>query len=156
MMIRTVFLGVAVALLALAGCATEEPPPPSDLPIPPAWVERPRLAPGGGRASTSETSEGAAEAPDDAAAPEPQLPSWRVARDGTLGCAERASLRLLRQGEEIAPRVVAEARVSGGCRTTFRVNEWALLEADGELVNMRLLNGPTLTLWFLRSDMVPP
>lgn len=156
MMIRTVFLGLAAALVALAGCATEDPQPVSDVPTPPAWVEAPRPAPGAGRAAAAPAVDAAELPPDATATPERPATAWRVVRDGALGCAERTSLRLLRQGEESVPRLLAEARVSGGCRTTFRVNEWELLEADGDLVNMRLVNGPELTLWFLRSDLVAP
>ena len=63
---------------------------------------------------------------------------------------------MLDQAAEGAPRLIAEARTNGGCRTTFRVNEWVVEASDGGLVRMRLTNGPALTLWFRRSEVVGP
>ncbi|WP_230169600.1 hypothetical protein, partial [Roseomonas sp. CECT 9278] len=98
--------------------------------------------------------------PAPAAAPASAVPpaptAWRVARDGTLGCADAAPLRLLRQAADTPPRLLAEARAAGGCRTTFRLNAWVLEAAEADLVRLRLVNGDTLTLWFLRADVLPP
>ncbi|WP_232474889.1 hypothetical protein, partial [Neoroseomonas rubea] len=80
----------------------------------------------------------------------------RVARDGTIGCADPNALRLLRQLAGAEPRLLVEARAAGGCRTTFRVNEWVAEGGDAETVRMRLTNGAPLTLWFLRSDLAAP
>lgn len=83
-------------------------------------------------------------------------PVWRVARDGAVGCADRTALDVLRLAAEGTPRRLAEARASGGCRTTFRVNEWALVGTEGEAVRLRLTNGAPLTLWFQRAEVVAP
>ncbi|BDG73215.1 hypothetical protein [Roseomonas fluvialis] len=154
-----------MAVLLLAGCAAEEPPP-DDLPLPP---EPPTRIQSGRQPATPARPRGSdAEAPPaapaEATAPEPApaplapapAPAWRVARDGTLGCADPAPLRLLRQGADTPPRLLAEARASGGCRTTFRVNAWAQEASEGDMVRLRLLNGDALTLWFLRVDLVAP
>jgi hypothetical protein len=148
-----------LVLLVLAGCAAEQPAAP-ELPLPPVPPARVPPAPPRAAVTPPATAEGEAEAMPEAM-PEtmPEAgppPVWRVARDGTLGCAEPAPLRLVRGGEEAAPRLLAEARVAGGCRTTFRRNQWALEAAEDDLVRLRLLNGQELSLWFLRVDVVPP
>jgi hypothetical protein len=154
-------LPAVVAVLLLVGCAAEEPPP-DDLPLPP---EPPaRIQSGRQAAAPARPRGGEPEAPAEAAAPDPAPvaaseappPTWRVARDGTLGCADPAPLRLLRQGADTPPRLLAEARAAGACRTTFRVNAWAQEAVEGDLVRLRLLNGDALTLWFLRMDVVAP
>ena len=156
-------LAVCAAILLLGGCA-EEPAPPETLPLPPeppARLQSGRLPPGavrprGNEAETPVPSPEAAPALAEAAAPAAPPPAWRVARDGTLGCADPAPLRLLRQGADTPPRVLAEARAAGGCRTTFRVNAWAMEAVDGDVARLRLVNGDALTLWFLRTDVVAP
>ncbi len=157
-------LGAALALLLVVGCAAEEPPA-DDLPLPPepparAQGNRQALATARPRGPEAEAPPAAVEAapaaaPATAAPPAPP-PNWRVARDGTLGCADPAPLRLLRQGADTAPRLLAEARAAGGCRTTFRVNAWTLETIEDDLVRLRLVNGEALTLWFLRTDVVAP
>jgi hypothetical protein len=159
-------LVLMVGGLLLASCATEEPPA-DDLPLPPeppARVPpaRPSAAADRARAGEPEAPPAAAEAPAPEAAPAgatmaaEAAPAWRVARDGTLGCADTAPLRLLRQGTDTTPRLLAEARAAGGCRTTFRVNAWVLEAQEGDLVRLRLVNGAALTLWFLRADVQSP
>ena len=150
--------------LLLAGCAAEEPPP-DDLPLPPeppARVQAARQPATGAprpRGNEAEPTAPLSEAPATVAEPPPApaAPSaWRVARDGTLGCADAAPLRLLRQGADTPPRLLAEARAAGACRTTFRLNAWALEAVEADLVRLRLVNGEALTLWFLRADVLPP
>lgn len=99
--------------------------------------------------------EGQATTPEPAAVAPARL-AWRVARDGVVGCVDRAALAVLSQPEERTPRLLAEARASGGCRTTFRINEWALEAGDAETVQLRLTNGTPLTLWFRRDEVVAP
>ncbi|WP_137124131.1 hypothetical protein [Roseomonas sp. HF4] len=145
--------------LLLAACAPPAPEP-EPLPVPPVPPARvPPLArpaagtpPGGAEAAqmNGDEPEGT---PEQAQAP---IPVWRVARDGTLGCAEPGPLRLVRNGEDAAPRLRAQARLAGGCRTTFRRNEWAFEGTEEDLVRLRLMNGPALELWFLREDVVAP
>ncbi|HWT08772.1 MAG TPA: hypothetical protein VN329_06380, partial [Roseomonas sp.] len=92
-----------------------------------------------------------------AVAPQPAVaPVWRVARDGVVGCANRATLAVLDQGAEGTPRLLAEARAAGGCRTTFRVNEWVVEANEGDAVRLRMTNGGPLTLWFRRAEVVAP
>ena len=161
---------LAAALLLLGACAAEVPAE-EDLPLPPPppprlQAVRPSATPPARNGAEAEAPPNGAAEPraaaepmqEEAAAqsPVPALRVWRVARDGTLGCAEPAPLRLARQGGEVVPRLLAEARAAGGCRTTFRVNEWTLEGSEADLVRLRLLNGPALTLWFLRSDVVAP
>jgi hypothetical protein len=165
-MVRVLRRPTLAALLFLAACAAEEPeleelPPPP--PAPPRVQPRPAPAAQRVRPPEPEVPPTAAEAavaaiaaPAATPAAPPAPAGWRVARDGTLGCAEAAPLRLLRNGGDAAPRVLAEARAAGGCRTTFRVNEWALDRSDADVVRLRLQNGPPLTLWFLRGDVVAP
>jgi hypothetical protein len=159
-------LVLMVGGLLLASCATEEPPT-DDLPLPPEPPARvPPARPSAAAAAADRARAGEPEAPPAAAeAPAPEAapagaamaaPAWRVARDGTLGCADTAPLRLLRQGTDTTPRLLAEARAAGGCRTTFRVNAWVLEAQEGDLVRLRLVNGDALTLWFLRSDVQAP
>ncbi|NMJ40102.1 hypothetical protein GWK16_02530 [Roseomonas sp. JC162] len=158
---------VCAAFILLAACAAEPPaeeplplPPPPPPPRPP--LVRP-TTPGPALPETdalpgspgSRAPESGTEAPAPAEAM-PAAPAWRVARDGVLGCADPSSLRLLRQGADGNPRVLAETRAAGGCRTTFRVNSWTVEAQDGGLVRMRLVNGPPLTLWFAREDVVAP
>jgi len=146
-----------MVILLLVACAAPEPEP-EPLPVPPVPPARvppiPRAAAGTPPAG-AEAPQPNGEEPGAAVAQAP-LPIWRVSRDGTLGCAEPAPLRLVRGGEDATPRLLAQARVAGGCRTTFRRNEWALETAEDDLVRLRLLNGPDLTLWFLRADLVAP
>ena len=151
---------VAAALLLLGACAIEAPEPEGlPLPLPPPPPPRMQPArtapaqPAPGDAAMQPNGNGAGV---EAAVPEEAVRRWRVARDGTTGCAAPAPLRLARQGEGVVPRLLAEARASGGCRTTFRVNEWSLVAQEDDLVQLRLVNGPSLTLWFLRSDVVAP
>lgn len=155
---------VAAALFLLGACATGAPEPermPLPLPPPPP----PRIQPARPAAVQPAPADAAvqpnghaapAEISARAAMPAEAVRPWRVARDGTTGCAAPAPLRLARQGEGVVPRLLAEARASGGCRTTFRVNEWSLVAQEDDLVQLRLVNGPTLTLWFLRADVVAP
>jgi hypothetical protein len=164
-----VALGALAAGLLVAGCATEEPPP-DVLPLPPeppARVQSGRQPAGAARPRGAEaeppgTPAEPAPAPAAPAAAVPAAPppgpppAWRVARDGTLGCADPAPLRLLRQGSDTPPRLLAEARAAGACRTTFRVNAWALETIEGDVARLRLMNGEALTLWFLRVDLVAP
>lgn len=164
-------LVLMVGGLLLASCATEEPPA-DDLPLPPeppARVPPARPSAAAAAAAADRARAGEPEAPPAAAeAPAPEAAptgaamaaaapvAWRVARDGTLGCADTAPLRLLRQGTDTTPRLLAEARAAGGCRTTFRVNAWVLEAQEGDLVRLRLVNGDALTLWFLRTDVQAP
>lgn len=145
-------------LCLLAACAAEpvpEPPLPLPPPAPPrAQVQRAAPAPRPQPAANGDVAAAAAVA---AVAPQPVAePAWRVARDGIVGCANRASLAVLDQGAEGAPRLLAEARASGGCRTTFRVNEWAVETSEGDAVRLRLTNGAALTLWFRRGEVIAP
>lgn len=164
---------LAAVLLALGACAPE-PPPEEPLPLPPP--PPPRLATArqpvppvrpdtnGAAENGTEGAPGAAgeasepAAVTEAAASVPIAPRQvvRVARDGTIGCADPNALRLLRQLAGAEPRLLVEARAAGGCRTTFRVNEWVAEGGDAETVRMRLTNGAPLTLWFLRSDLAAP
>ena len=163
---------LCAALIALAACTAEPPaeeplplPPPPPPPRPP--LVRPTTPPpvaqdseptpeAPGEVPSQGAAAAAVPAPAEQAPPAPAPPTWRVARDGVLGCADPASLRLLRQGADSNPRVIAETRAAGGCRTTFRVNAWTVEAQDGGLVRMRLTNGPPLTLWFMREDVVAP
>lgn len=152
------------AVLVLGACAAE-PPAEESLPLPPPppprlQAQRAALPPA--RNGPEAEAPAAAEAPGEvppgvtpAAAAAPP-PAWRVARDGTIGCADPASLRLVRQGAETTPRLLAEARAAGGCRTTFRINEWALEMQEADIVRLRLVNGPAMSLWFARADVVAP
>lgn len=139
---------VALALLlALAACAPEAPPPAEPLPLPPP--PPPHLR--GGRVPPAPPL--AADAPGHAG---DAASVWRVRRDGTVGCADPAALRLLGERADAPPRILAEARLAGGCRTTFRVNEWVLTASEGDLVQLRLTGGPELTLWFRRVELAVP
>lgn len=103
-----------------------------------------------------ESTEPAAVTEVAAGAARPAAPIWRVVRNGVVGCSDPNALRLLRQLAGGEPRMLAEARAAGGCRTTFRVNEWVAEGGDAETVRLRLTNGPALTLWFQREDLVAP
>jgi len=157
-MLRIARLGSALCLLT--ACAAEPPVEPS-LPLPPQpppsrvrvqrVAPRPQLPPA--VAEDAADDAGAASHPVPAVAAEPV---WRVARDGVVGCADRAALGVLNQAAESAPRLLAEARAAGGCRTTFRVNEWVVLATEPDAVRLRLTNGAPLTLWFRRSELIAP
>lgn len=165
---------LAAALLALGACAPEPlpeeplplpPPPPPRLvvarqPVPPSVRPDTNGAAENGTGAPGEASEPAAVTEAAATIPDPSSPParqvWRVARDGTIGCADPNALRLLRQLAGGEPRMLVEARAAGACRTTFRVNEWVVEGGDADTVRMRLTNGAPLTLWFLRSDLAAP
>ncbi len=158
-------MSLVLAIGMLGACAAEpveEPPAPLPVPpapprvqanraaprpAPPAAAQPPASAPAEGEALPAAASAPAAAAP---------APAWRVARDGVVGCADRTALSLLREAAEGTPRLLAEARAAGGCRTTFRMNEWVFEAAEGDTVRLRLTNGAALTLWFQRGDVVAP
>lgn len=147
-------------LCLLAACAAEpEATLPEPLPLPPPAPPRPQAQRPPARPQPAVTApdgmEGQATTHGPAAAA-PAPPAWRVARDGVVGCVDRAALAALSQPEERTPRLLAEARASGGCRTTFRVNEWVVEAGDAETVRLRLTNGTPLTLWFRRGEVVAP
>lgn len=147
------------ALCLLVACAAEAPveptlpPPPPPPPRTQASRAVPRPQPQPPAADQSAPDAEAQRGGGPAAAAEP---SWHVARDGVVGCADRAALDVLRQAAEGTPRLLAEARASGGCRTTFRINEWALVGTEAATVRLRLTNGAPLTLWFQRGEVVAP
>ncbi len=152
------------ALLLVLGCAAEPVTPEDDLPLPPPPPPRTYASRASGQPSRSATPAEPGAAGDEAG-PEagqpvepgpPPPPAWHVVRDGVIGCVDPAPLRLLRQGGDTTPRLLAEARAAGGCRTTFRLNAWDLVGEEGDLVRLRLMNGPSLTLWFVRADVVAP
>lgn len=167
-----------VVLLALGACAPEPPAePPLPLPPPPPPQVRPvrpvalpvrppaseaadaaaaLAVPGGAGAPDQTVPTEQTAPPGQTAAAAAPAPAWRVRRDGTVGCADPAALRLLHRRAEVPPRVLAEARAAGGCRTTFRVNEWTLAGEEADLLRLRLVNGGALTLWFAREDVLPP
>lgn len=147
------------ALCLLAACVAESPVESPQLPLPPPppparahrLPPRPQPAlPAADTATTGATGEGGAVA---AGAPDGV---WHVARDGVVGCADRSALQILRQAADGTPRALAEARASGGCRTTFRVNAWTLVGTEPDAVRLRLTNGTPLTLWFQRDAVVAP
>ncbi len=164
---------MAAVLLLLGACASEvvpeeplplPPPPPPRLSMArqPALPARPDTNGAAEAGSEAEASSGT-EATEPAAVTEvaaasarvaPQI--WRVTRNGIVGCADPNALRLLRQLAGGDARTLVEARAAGGCRTTFRVNEWVAEGGDAETVRLRLTNGPPLTLWFQREDLVAP
>jgi hypothetical protein len=89
-------------------------------------------------------------------------PAWRVVADGTVGCAAPGPLRVVRGSlGQARPnrRAVTAALDEGRCLTTFRVNEWVLLQVEGDVAALRLTNPtspgePPLRLWFARRDVV--
>lgn len=163
-MVRVVTLLPILCLLV--ACATEPVEDPQlQLPMPPPAPTRPpalrqaaRPAPvaeaeaEAALAGPAVLAEPVAVAP---ANPAPRL-AWRVVRDGVVGCADPATLTVLAQPAERTPRILAEARASGGCRTTFRVNEWVAEAVEADAVRLRLMNGTALTLWFRRGDVIAP
>jgi hypothetical protein len=67
--------------------------------------------------------------------------SYRVAKDGTIGCAEAHALRILRSLRETggaSPRLMAQAHREGGCMTVYRINKWIIEQNDGDIVKLRL------------------
>ncbi|MBR0648988.1 hypothetical protein GXW78_04890 [Roseomonas terrae] len=152
----------------LVACANEPvQAPDASLPLPPAPPPRPhaqRQAPrppvvnGEVAMAAAATTPSQADTTELAAIPvsAPAAPIWRVRRDGIVGCADRAALAMLDDGAERTPRLLAEARASGGCRTTFRMNEWVAEANENDAVLLRLTNGAALTLWFRRSELVAP
>jgi hypothetical protein len=160
---RLVPRAILVMLLALAACAPEPPPPEDPLPLPPP--PPPLLRGGRIPAAPPPAADAAGEVPGEATGPDgtpaPEgvaeaAPVWRVQRDGTVGCADPAALRLLSDRTDASPRILAEARAAGGCRTTFRINEWARTASEGDLIQLRLTSGPALTLWFRRDELTAP
>ena len=164
------FAPLVSVLCLLVACAAE-PPEEEALPLPPptpprvqraAPAPRAQPVPNGdsvavAAATAAITPSSETPAPPAAVAPAaPAPPAWRVARDGVVGCADRATLAVLNQAAEGAPRLLAEARASGGCRTTFRVNEWVAEASEGDVVRLRMTNGGPLTLWFRRAEVVAP
>jgi hypothetical protein len=64
--------------------------------------------------------------------------TWRVAQDGTTGCADPAMLHVLREPatDAAALRRLAAARTEGGCVTAFRTQGWRLVERAGEIIRL--------------------
>ena len=153
---------ISVPVLCLLVACAAEPPEEPALPLPPPAPPRvqraapaPRVqpAPNGDSLATAAAVAAVAPSPQPAA---PPAAAWRVARDGVVGCADRSTLAVLNQGAEGTPRLLAEARASGGCRTTFRINEWVVEAMEADVVRLRMTNGGPLTLWFRRSEVVAP
>ena len=154
-MMRIVPLVFAIGMLG--ACAAEPPQEaPAPLPVPPAPPRVPANRPAASRPAPAAAVPPSATAEPTATPAAAGAPAWRVVRDGVVGCADRAALSLLRQAAEGMPRLLAEARAAGGCRTTFRMNEWALEETQADTVRLRLTNGAALTLWFQRADVAAP
>ncbi|MEO3474528.1 hypothetical protein AAFN86_21860 [Roseomonas sp. CAU 1739] len=144
------------ALCLLAACAEEPPEPqPVALPLPPPAPPR-SLQRAAARPQPAAIEAVAPTPTVEPVAAAPARSVWRVARDGVVGCADRAALAVLNNPEDRAPRLLAEARAAGGCRTTFRINEWVAEASDAETVQLRLTNGTPLTLWFRRHEVVAP
>ncbi|PWS38820.1 hypothetical protein DFH01_06105 [Falsiroseomonas bella] len=127
-------------LLTAAGCAAEHPAVPSRAqqvappPPPPATraVRRPAPQP-------AETQ-----------------PIWRVARDGTTGCADAGALRLLREpaADPAALRRLAAARAEGGCVTVFRTSSWRLQQRTEDMLRLSPVEGAaTGQLYFWRDQV---
>jgi hypothetical protein len=129
------------ALLMLAACATD----PSGSPEP-AQAASPAVA----------------AVPPPRAVRRPAAPSaWRVAEDGTTGCADRGALQRLREVTEPGAaglRRLATLRAAGGCVTVFRTSAWRLVETGPEALRLELLpvKGARRTgaLWFRRDQVV--
>lgn len=172
----------AFAWAPIGGCGLfEDPPdPPAAIAAPPAprparplpprqRPEDPTRAetgvPAPAQAAAAPTSAEAASRPGTEAigAEASAVPArWRVIANRTIGCAAPDSLRLLRGNEglsETQPRLAAQLLREGGCLTTFRVSEWTLVRADGEVMRLRLANPPAgvtpVELHFLRRDLEP-
>jgi hypothetical protein len=146
-------------LCLLTACAAEPPvEPPLPLPPqpPPSRARVQRVAPRPQPPPVAEDAAVDANATPQQGAAVAAEPVWHVARDGVVGCADRAALGVLNQAAESAPRLLAEARAAGGCRTTFRVNEWVVLATEPDAIRLRLTNGAPLTLWFRRSELIAP
>lgn len=117
------------------------PPPPPGRPPPRARAATPPPA----------------TAPEGPTAGTPEF--YRVAADGTVGCADPAAparLDRLRKAGEAAPRALAQAHREGGCMTVFRVSRWRLEEDSEEAVRLRLQDPPggrPVVLHFLRRDI---
>ncbi len=176
---------LVAAGLGLAGCNAPAGPPPvaatqsrvATAPASPATARgRPAPRPGSMAEprSPADTTAPAAAAPHEtpaappettaaaepvAAPAEPQTRLYRVTRDGVLGCADPAVLRLLRGTPRLAetqPQLAAKARQDGKCRTAFRASEWALLGVEDGIARLRLVRpepSTPLTLHFLRTDI---
>ena len=129
--------------------------------------EQARLEPGG-EAPAPDPAGVADTPPDVAPATATEPPSqeiaapviWRVVADRIIGCAVPDTLRLLRSNDALSqsqPRIVAQARREGGCLSAFRVSEWILVRAEGDVVRLRLSNPgpgvPPIELFFLRRDV---
>ncbi len=141
----------AAMLLALCSCtAVEETPPPPEARTPVAQpVPPPRPVPPRPARRPAEPAAQGAPAPAAAAI-------WRVAADGTTGCADPAVLRLLRadgEGSAQSLRRLAAARAAGGCVTVFRVLAWRLVEGGGPILRLAPADG-SRPLYFWRDEVV--
>ncbi|MXP64567.1 hypothetical protein E0493_14540 [Roseomonas sp. M0104] len=96
-----------------------------------------------------------------APAPESQEPTaYRVASDGTVGCADPQALRALRElrsSDNGTPRALAEAHRNGHCMTVFQVSRWRLDSAEGDMMRLSLLHPNPgqreTTLYFMRGEV---
>jgi hypothetical protein len=136
---------IGLLLLVLAACATEEAAAPPTAPavaaVPPAVpapATRPARRPGADRPA-----------------------QWRVAEDGTTGCADRATLQRLREPVEPGAaglRRLAALRAAGGCVTVFRAVPLRLVETGAEILRLEPVvaegpSRPTGPLYFWRDQV---
>ncbi|WP_372616953.1 hypothetical protein [Falsiroseomonas sp.] len=133
-----IFLGISFPFVV--SCAAVEPAAPA--------------APAGG--GPAATQQAAQPRPPRRAPAAPAV--WRVAQDGTTGCADPDALRLLREpaSDAAALRRLATARTAGGCVTVFRGQGWRLLERTGEMLRLAPAEegaGPG-PLYFWRDQVV--
>jgi hypothetical protein len=133
-----------ILLLALSACAVGDPAAPEAPPVTAAAQPAPAPTPVARPARRAEAV-------------------WRVAQDGTTGCADRAALRILREdtgGDPAALRRLAAARATGGCVTVFRATGWRLVEPGSDAVRLAPVapDGaagprPPGPLWFWRDQV---
>jgi hypothetical protein len=164
-------LSMAVPVL-LAAC-TAQPLPQERVrpavvrqhkPAPPAPASRPRTTSYDQAESDTPSEAEASKTPEvaDQATPVPAS-VYRVTADGIVGCADPQALLILRRLRETggaSPRLLVQAHQDGRCMTVFRVSRWALESVQGQVIKLRLVDGPDqdrpISLYFLRDEVDQP
>lgn len=163
-------IALPMAVSALLAACTAQPLPQERVrpaavrqhkPAPPAPASPPRATSAEQAESDTPSEAEASKTPEGADQPMPGPESvYRVTADGIVGCADPQALLILRRLRETggaSPRLLVQAHQDGRCMTVFRVSQWTPESVQGEVIKLRLTDGPEqdrpISLYFLRDEV---